>query len=161
MGSKKVDSKCKQHGVPVVDGLTRLWRKSVCKANTVECSEVRSGQKRPLKASNPLPTITDGSSKSTSKAAEKKPKHGSDSATPPRAGVDIAAPLRVVKVNALWRLFKKCSDGSDGGTGTGLNGSTRPTGMVTTLQLMGVRGKAVVDLGAGDGRSSQTKLKLN
>jgi hypothetical protein len=70
----------------------------------------------------------------------------------PTAEVDIAAAL-VLKVNELYRLFRKVSGGADGGTGTGLNGSTRATGLVKALRLMDVPGKVVVDLGAGDGRS--------
>ena len=58
-----------------------------------------------------------------------------------------------LRVNELYRLFRKASGGADGGTGMGLNGSTRATGLVKTLRLLGVKDKVVIDLGAGDGRS--------
>jgi hypothetical protein len=55
-------------------------------------------------------------------------------------------------VNALYRCYRKLTNGADGATGTGLNGSLRAKGLVSILLRMGVKDKTVVDLGAGDGR---------
>jgi hypothetical protein len=55
-------------------------------------------------------------------------------------------------VNALYRRFKKATNGADGATGTGVNGSLRANGLVKILLRMRVKDKNVLDLGAGDGR---------
>ena len=55
-------------------------------------------------------------------------------------------------VNKLYRVYRRATDGADGATGTGLNGSIRPNGLVDILLRMGVDGENFTDLGAGDGR---------
>lgn len=55
-------------------------------------------------------------------------------------------------VNALYRLFKHATNGADGATGAGVNGSIRADGLVKILLRMRVKDKHVLDLGAGEGR---------
>lgn len=55
-------------------------------------------------------------------------------------------------VSKLYRIYRRATDGADGATGTGLNGSIRPTGLVDILLRMGVKDEDFADLGAGDGK---------
>jgi hypothetical protein len=54
-------------------------------------------------------------------------------------------------VGCIWRHFKRCSGGADGGV-VGINGSLRPTSLMRILRVLKVKNCDVLDLGAGDGR---------
>jgi hypothetical protein len=57
----------------------------------------------------------------------------------------------VKKVGEIYRQYKKCSGGADGGV-VGLNGSIRATCLVRMLHALQISGRDVLDFGAGDGR---------
>ena len=54
-------------------------------------------------------------------------------------------------VEGIYRRFKRCSGGADGGV-VGLNGSVRATCLVRMLRALKLEGSLFVDFGAGDGR---------
>ena len=72
-----------------------------------------------------------------------------------RRSVELARQQRAVtkKVNAVYRRFKQATNGADGATGIGVNGSVRADGLVRILLRMRVQDKHVLDLGAGEGRA--------
>lgn len=53
-------------------------------------------------------------------------------------------------LKAIYRLFKRCSGGADGGV-VGTNGSLRPTCLVRMLRAMRISGSEFLDFGAGVG----------
>jgi predicted RNA methylase len=55
------------------------------------------------------------------------------------------------RVNAVYRLMKKCGDGADGGV-LGVYGSVNASSLVKILKSIHAHGHILVDLGAGDGR---------
>ena len=67
---------------------------------------------------------------------------------------ELARQQRTVtdRVNKMYRRIKQLTNGADGSTGAGLNGSLTADGLVRILLRMGVKEKTVIDLGAGDGR---------
>ena len=54
-------------------------------------------------------------------------------------------------IQNIYREMKRLTDGADGGV-LGVNGSIRPKGLAKILRALGVKGKELVDFGAGSGR---------
>ena len=55
-------------------------------------------------------------------------------------------------MNVVYKIFRKCGDGADGG-GTGVNGSVNSSGLIKNLNSLHVRNADVfLDLGSGDDR---------
>ena len=60
-------------------------------------------------------------------------------------------------IGGIYRLFRKCSGGADGGV-SGLNGSIRPSCLDKVLSALQVNGRVFIDFGAGDGRALVASL---
>ena len=59
----------------------------------------------------------------------------------------------------MYSHFRRASDGCDGATGFGFNGCLNVTSLFLIFQLIGLRGKRLVDLGAGEGRVLASAMK--
>ena len=57
----------------------------------------------------------------------------------------------VLAIRKIYRLYHKLSDGAEGGV-SGVSGSVRPMSLARILRALKVRGKGLVDFGAGSGR---------
>jgi hypothetical protein len=55
-------------------------------------------------------------------------------------------------IRRVYAHFRKASDGCDGSTGNGFYGFVNVRSLFLIFQALGVRGRKLVDLGAGDGK---------
>ncbi len=62
-------------------------------------------------------------------------------------------------IQRVYSHFRRASDGCDGATGFGFNGCLNVTSLFVIFQAIGLRGKRLVDLGAGEGRVLASAMK--
>lgn len=62
-------------------------------------------------------------------------------------------------IRRVYAHFRFASDGCDGATGFGFNGCLNVTSLFLLFQAMHLRGRNLVDLGAGDGRVMASAMK--
>ena len=62
-------------------------------------------------------------------------------------------------IQRVYSHFRRASDGCDGATGFGFNGCLNVTSLFLIFQAIGLRGKRLVDLGAGEGRVLASAMK--
>lgn len=56
-----------------------------------------------------------------------------------------------MKVQRVYMCFRKAAGGADGGV-VGVNGSLSVMSLFCILQIMGIKGRRLVDMGGGEGR---------
>ena len=64
------------------------------------------------------------------------------------------------KIRRVYANFRSAAGGCDGATGFGFNGCLNVTSLFLLFQAIGLRGRNVVDLGAGEGRVMASALKI-
>ena len=64
------------------------------------------------------------------------------------------------KIRRVYANFRSAAGGCDGATGFGFNGCLNVTSLFLLFQAIGLRGKNVVDLGAGEGRVLASAMKF-
>ncbi len=84
---------------------------------------------------------------SARKTTKFKTRSGRNETKPKNVIVD----QEVQAVGVIYRHFKRCSGGADGGV-VGTNGSIRAACLVRMLRALKIKGREIVDFGAGDGR---------
>ena len=63
-------------------------------------------------------------------------------------------------IRRVYANFSRASGGCDGATGFGFNGCLNVTSLFLLFQAIGLRGKNIVDLGAGEGRVLASAMKF-
>ena len=64
-------------------------------------------------------------------------------------------------IRRVYAHFRKASDGCDGSTGFGFYGFLNVRSLFLIFQALGVRGRKLVDLGAGDGKVLASAMRCN
>ncbi len=62
-------------------------------------------------------------------------------------------------IRRVYAHFRKASDGCDGASGFGFNGCLSFTSLFLLFHAIGVRGRKIVDIGAGEGRVLASAMK--
>jgi hypothetical protein len=62
-------------------------------------------------------------------------------------------------IRRVYAHFRKTSDGCDGASGFGFNGCLSFTSLFLLFHAIGVRGRKIVDIGAGEGRVLASAMK--